>query len=98
MRRDVALMQGYADMLGYLPREQQVAVLRIIARKGQELSETLRPLLEQYRAGERATVDEYRDTLQRTKVLLAEYRQILDGLKQRKYYRASSAPPRGSKL
>jgi uncharacterized membrane protein YccC len=93
MRRDVALMQGYADMLSYLPREQQVAVLRIIARKGQELSETLRPLLEQHRAGKRPTVDQYRDTMERTKVLLAEYRKILDGLKQRKY-RQEVSPPR----
>lgn len=89
MRRDVALMQGYADMLTYLPREQQTAVLRIIARKGQELAETLRPVIEQQRAGRRISPNEYRDTLVRTRALLTEYRRILDEV------RARSAQRRG---
>ena len=76
-------MQGYADMLTYLPREQQTAVLRIIARKGQELAETLNPVLQQKLAGKRITPDEYRQTLERTRSLLGEYRRILDDVRAR---------------
>ena len=92
MRRDVALMQGYADMLSYLPWDQQIAVLRIIARKGHELSTVLSPLLEQQREGKSVTVADYLEALERTNALAAKYRQILDDLRQRHLQRVGRAP------
>ncbi|HET9848376.1 MAG TPA: hypothetical protein VFR68_07455 [Candidatus Dormibacteraeota bacterium] len=79
VRRQLALLQGYADLMEGLSPEQNIRILRVIAEKIRELTLALHPFLEQ--AEQRARhIEDYRQARIRTRRLLTDYRQLLDRL------------------
>lgn len=79
VRRQLSLLQGYADLMEGLSPEQNIQILRVMAEKIRELTVALSPFLEQAEV-RAAAIDDYRHARTRTRQLLAEYRQLLDRL------------------
>jgi hypothetical protein len=80
VRHHLSLLQGYADLMEGLSPEQHVQVLRVMAGKIQELTQALRPFIEQ-RVEELPAIEDYRRVRTRNRQLMADYRQLLDRLR-----------------
>ena len=79
VRRQLSLLQGYADLMEGLSPEQNSQILHVMAEKIRELSLALDPFHED--AQERARhIEDYRRARVRTRQLLADYRQLLKRL------------------
>ena len=79
VRRQLSLLQGYADLMDGLSPQQNMPILRVMAEKIQALTLALRPFLESPQFGMPA-IDDYRQARSRTRRLLADYRLLLDRL------------------
>ena len=79
VRRQLSLLQGYADLMEGLSPEQNIQILQVMAEKIRELTVALHPFSEE--AHERARhIEDYRQARVRTRQLLADYRQLLKRL------------------
>ena len=78
VRRNLSLLQGYADLMEGMSAAQSVQVLRVMAEKVSDLTESLRPFLQQDLATR--NIEDYRQTRVRRRQLLAEYRTLLERL------------------
>jgi hypothetical protein len=76
VRRQLSLLQGYADLMEGLSPKQNAQILRVMAEKIRELTVALHPFVEQAGGGIGA-IEDYRQARMRTRQLLADYRQLL---------------------
>jgi hypothetical protein len=76
VRRQLSLLQGYADIMEGLSADLRLQILRVMAVKTQELSVALQPFLATDRGG-RPPIGAYRDVRNRTRQLITEYRTLL---------------------
>lgn len=79
VRRQLSLLQGYADLMEGLSPEQNIKVLSVMAEKIRELTAALRPFVQDAQA-EMPALEEYREARERTQQLLADYRLLLNRL------------------
>ncbi len=79
VRRQLSLLQGYADLMEGLSPEQNAQILRVMAEKIREVTIALHPFLEQASGG-MAAIEDYWHARMRTRQLLADYRQLLVSL------------------
>lgn len=79
VRRQLSLLQGYADLMEGLSPEQNLKVLRVMAEKTRELTMALTPFLDQSEVKTAALAD-YRRVRTRTRQLLEDYRLLLGRL------------------
>jgi hypothetical protein len=79
VRRQLSLLQGYADLMDGLSPAQHVQILHVMAEKTRELTEALRPFLDAEE--ERPAIGDYREARSRTQELLSDYRMLLGRLR-----------------
>jgi hypothetical protein len=79
VRTHLSLLQGYADIMEGLSPHLKTQILRVMAEKTRELGTALQPFTEQTPA-ERPAISDYRRVRERTRLLMAEYRLLLEGL------------------
>ena len=79
VRRQLSLLQGYADLMEGLSPAQNVKILRVMAEKTRELTDALHPFLEVEE--ERPGLEDYREARSRTQALLSDYRMLLGRLR-----------------
>ena len=81
VRHQLSLLQGYADLLEGLSPQLNVQILRVMAEKIGELTEAVRPFVQQGRE-ERPSIEDYRKARIRNRQLMAEYRLLLKRLRE----------------
>lgn len=81
IRRHLSLLQGYADLMEGVSPAQAVRIMRIMAEKVDDLTDTIRPLLDATRET-RPGPDRYRKARTENRELMAEYRLLLRRLRQ----------------
>jgi hypothetical protein len=81
VRHHLSLLQGYADLMEGLSPEQHLQVLRVMAGKIHELTQTLRPFVAPD-LEEAPAIEDYRRVRSRNRELMADYRQLLTRLRQ----------------
>ncbi len=79
VRTHLSLLQGYADIMEGLSPELTREILCVMAEKARELGSALQPFVDQTPAAPPA-IDDYRRVRERTRQLMAEYRQLLGRL------------------
>lgn len=79
VRRQLSLLQGYADLMEGLSPDQNIKILAVMAEKIRELTVALHPFLQDGDV-EMPGLDDYRRARRRTRKLLGEYRLLLDRL------------------
>jgi len=82
VRTHLSLLQGYADIMEGLSPQLKEEILRVMAEKTRELGAALQPFVEQTTAAPPA-IGDYRRVRERTRHLMAEYRQLLERLHDR---------------
>ena len=82
VRRQLSLLQGYADLMDGLSPEQHVQIMRVMAEKVHELTQALHPFLEPNRSDRARRLSAYREARTRTRNLLGDYRLLLDRLRE----------------
>jgi hypothetical protein len=92
VRRQLSLLQGYADLMEGLSPQQNVKILEVMAEKTAELTLALRPFITA--SGDSPTIADYRVARRRNQQLMAEYRLLLKGLR-RQLDRARPVLPTG---
>lgn len=92
VRRQLSLLQGYADLMEGLSPQQNTQILRVMAEKIQELTLALRPFLENPEYGSPA-IEDYRRARMRTRQLLGDYRRLLDRLHDTLSEAKTNLPP-----
>ncbi|HEY9287063.1 MAG TPA: hypothetical protein VIT43_03470 [Candidatus Dormibacteraeota bacterium] len=81
IRRHLSLLQGYADLMVGVSPAQAVRIMRIMAEKVDDLTETIRPFMEADHES-RPTLERYRKARTENRELMAEYRLLLRRLRQ----------------
>jgi hypothetical protein len=81
VRRQLSLLQGYADLMDGLSPEQHVQVMRVMAEKVSELTQALHPFVEPSRTKQGRRLNDYREARTRTRHLLDDYRLLLHRLR-----------------
>jgi len=82
VRRQLSLLQGYADLMEGLSPKQNLQILQVIAEKTGELTLSLRPFIAA--AGSSSpTIADYRTARSRNRQLMGEYRLLLKSLRRR---------------
>lgn len=81
VRRQLSLLQGYADLMEGLSPEQNMQILQVMAEKIRELTVALHPFLQPAELRVSA-IEDYRQARMRTRQLLTDYRQLLERLHQ----------------
>ncbi|HVH65833.1 MAG TPA: hypothetical protein VM674_07315 [Candidatus Acidoferrum sp.] len=79
VRRQLSLLQGYADLMEGLSPDQNIKILTVMAEKIHELTVALDPFLQDSKV-EVPALDDYRRARERTRQLLSDYRLLLDRL------------------
>ena len=82
VRFQLSLLQGYADLMEGLSPQQNVNILKVMATKIKELTDTLQPFLENARSQGWLTLEDYREVRLRNQQLMSEYRFLLKRLRQ----------------
>jgi hypothetical protein len=82
LRRQLSLLQGYADLMDGLSPEQHVQIMRVMADKIHELTEALQPFVDPAGLGEEQPLDQYRIARSQTRRLLSDYRLLLRRLRE----------------
>jgi predicted nucleotidyltransferase len=80
IRRHLSLLQGYADLMEGVSPSQAVRIMRVMAQKVDDLTETIRPFLEAT-AEDRPGINRYRKARMENRQLLAEYRLLMRRLR-----------------
>lgn len=94
IRRNLSLLQGYADLMDGVSPEQAIRVMRIMADKVDDLTETIRPFIA---AGpdNRPGLERYRKARAENRQLMADYRLLMRRLRQSVNGVKSIAPAKG---
>jgi hypothetical protein len=82
VRTQLSLLQGYADIMEGLSPELKKQILQVMAEKTRELGAALQPFVEPTMT-DRPAIGDYRRVRERTRVLMAEYRLLLERLHDR---------------
>ena len=80
IRRHLSLLQGYADLMEGVSPTQAVRIMRVMAQKVDDLTETIRPFLEAS-AEDRPGIHRYRKARMENRQLLAEYSRLMRWLR-----------------
>jgi len=80
VRRDISLLQGYADMLEGLSSDQHIEVLKAMGDKVRDLTVALHPFIDPSAAATLG-LDDYRSARSRQRRLMADYRFLMSRLK-----------------
>lgn len=81
IRRHLSLLQGYADLMEGVSPAQAVRIMRVMADKVADLTETIRPFLVAT-ADSRPGLDRYRKARAENRQLMADYRLLMRRLRQ----------------
>jgi hypothetical protein len=92
VRRQLSLLQGYADLMEGLSPQQNVKILEVMAAKTAELTLALRPFITAA-SGDSPSIADYRVARRRNRQLMTEYRLLLKGLRQQLDSARSALPP-----
>jgi len=79
VRTHLSLLQGYADIMEGLSPALKTQILRVMAEKTRSLGAALQPFTEQATTA-RPEIDDYRRVRERTRLLMSEYRLLLERL------------------
>lgn len=80
IRRQISLLHGYADLMDGVSPAQAVQIMRVMADKVADLTETIRPFIGA-NPGARPGIDRYRKARTENRELMAQYRELLARLR-----------------
>lgn len=93
VRRQLHLLQGYVDLMDGLSTQQNIRILKVIAMKVTQLTEGLRPFLEDGSSPNSRKLSDYREARRRNHELMSEFRMLVDKLKRQVEQAQENLPP-----